>query len=552
MGKTATEVIMTLLKWGIVSSKNQLLSQDVVGRLAEHYQIPVIRAVDKKEKEVETARHLVYQGEKSERLPVIVVIGHVDHGKTSLLDVIRKTRVALKEKGGITQHLGAYEVRTPQGGLVFLDTPGHEAFSKIRMRGIKVADIAVLVVAADDSVMPQTIEAIKFAKTMEVPVIVAVNKIDKVDISRLDVVKRDLAQHDLLPEDWGGPTVVVPLSAKEGRGIDQLLEMLVLQSQMMELGADLTVAPCGYVLESRLEKGRGPVATVITKHGVLKVGDYFVAGSTAGHITSMVDSYGNRVLQVAPSIPVQVAGFSELPEAGDYFEVVSEERYRKARADKSRLKPVMRAFTPDKSINVMIKADTNSSKEAIVGAIEKLSKGLEKGFRVISSAVGDITESDIDLAANTGSMILGFTVKAEPNAIVLAHRDGVKIQHFSIIYQMLDSVQEIANNAKEVKVISTKIGEAEVRKIFDIKELGVIAGSYVKDGRFSRDGRVIVLRGPRKVGEGKIKSLQRDKKGVKEVHSGFECAFLIDGFNAWEIGDRVECYLDIPETKKTN
>jgi translation initiation factor IF-2 len=551
LDKSVNEVILTLLKWGIVANKNQMLAVDVVGRLAEHYQIKGVKPATKKADAVSKGQISVLNGSYQERMPVVVVLGHVDHGKTTLLDYIRRTRVAAKEKGGITQHLGAYEASTPQGNIVFLDTPGHEAFSKIRMRGTKVADVVILVVAADDGVMPQTIESIKIAKSLEVPVIVAINKIDKIDGTRLETIKRQLAQYDLLPEEWGGQVVVVPISAKEGTNIDQLLEMILLQSQLLELKADVAGAAKGYVLEAKLEKGRGPVATLITQHGIVKVGDYFIAGRSTGRISSLVSSAGQRLKEANPSVPVQVAGFDELPEAGDYFEVVTKEQQRKgvAPVERKNLMQSRSVFAKENTINLLVKTDTNSSKEALLEAIEKLSKKTPKSFTIVYAGVGEISESDVMLAENTGSTIISLHVKADQNSALLAQHEDVDIETYDIIYKLLEALELKAEAAKEIKMVRKKIGEAVVLKVFDIKNLGVIAGAQVKDGRFSKDGTVIVYRGRQKIGEGKIKSLQRDKKTVKEVHTGFECAFLIDGIDDFQVDDRVECYLEVAEGK---
>lgn len=551
LGQPVTAVILTLLKWGIIASKNQLLSEDVVIRLAHHYEAEIIKP-EKVETEKNKGTIAVESGEFKERLPVVVVMGHVDHGKTSLLDFIRKTRVASREKGGITQHLGAYEANTPQGNIVFIDTPGHEAFSKMRMRGVKVADIAILVVAADDGVMPQTVEAMKHAKAMNVPIVVAINKIDKVEPARIEQVKQELSRHDLLPEEWGGTTIVVPISAKTGQGIDQLLEMIILQSQLMELKADVSGSAKGYVLEAKLEKGRGPVATVLAQHGHITVGDYFLCGSTHGRINSLVDSHGMRLMSVGPSVPVQVAGFSSLPEAGDYFEVVTREEYQRSKVRVPEIKnvPNVRSFGKENALNLVVKTDTNSSKEALLGSIAKISKGFEKQFNIIHATIGDINESDVALAATTNALIVGLHIKIGQNAHLLAQKSGVTIELFDIIYKLLERLEEVAEGAKEIKMVRQKIGEAVVRKVFDIKGLGVIAGCYVKDGRFTRDGLVTIWRGNQKIGEGAIKSLQRDKKMVKEVHAGYECAFLVENFSNWEPDDRVDCFTMVPETEK--
>ncbi|MFC1845661.1 translation initiation factor IF-2 [Candidatus Dependentiae bacterium] len=537
-----------------------MLPEDVVKRLAQHYGVTVVKKAAEEyesdlkeiEKEGEAQQPLAVEKEKlQERLPVVVVMGHVDHGKTTLLDFIRKTRVAAKEKGGITQHLGAYEVKTPHGGIVFLDTPGHEAFTKIRMRGAKVADIAVLVIAADDSIMPQTIEAIRHAKAMEVPIVVAINKVDKVEQHQIEAVKRDLSQHDLLPEDWGGQIVCAPISAKLGQGIDHLLEMISLQAQVMGLEADKSASARGYILESKLEKGRGAVATLICQHGTIKKGDYFICGETTGRVNSLVDSYGKRVASVGPSIPVRVAGFSELPEAGDFLTVVSQKEYKKFRSGKSGQKVgSSKIAAVEGDINLLIKADTKSSREALLGAIAKLSKKLEKGFHIVHSAVGDVSEGDVALASTTGSIIVGLHVKVEPNAALLARRNTVETRLFGIIYKLVEDLEELSESKKEIKKVKTKIGEAVVLRVFNIKNVGVIAGCAVKEGRCSRNSTLVIWRGKTKVGEGKIKSLQREKKTVKEVHAGFECGFLVDGLDDWEVDDRVECYLEVAEEKK--
>lgn len=554
LGKSSSDLILTLLKWGILSNKNLLLTEDLVERIARHYEMQLAKPIEKPREETKVFSSAVSKDQLKTRLPVIVVMGHVDHGKTTLLDFIRKTRVAAKEKGGITQHLGAYEAKTPQGDLVFIDTPGHEAFSKIRVRGTKVADIVVLVVAADDGIMPQTIEALKHAQSMNVPIVVAINKIDKVEKARIDIVKRDLAtQHELLPEEWGGQTIYVPISAKTGLGVDKLLEMLVLQSQLMELQAQATGPAHGFVLESKLEKGRGPVATILTQHGVLKVGDYFVAGKTTGKVSSMVDSFGNRVNESKPSHPVQVAGFNEMPEAGDSFEVVQKESYLKTKnifaGQKTAMAP-QRIIQDENAIVLIVKTDTNSSKEALLESIAKISKKSEKGFMVLQSGIGNISESDVMLASDTGAKIITLHVKAESNAGTLASKLGVSIVTFDIIYKLLEYLQEFSLSMAPVKMVRTKTGEAVVRKVFDIKNLGVIAGSYVKQGVFSRDGMVVIWRGSKKIGEGKISSLQRDKNTVKEVHAGYECAFMVENFTDWQVDDRVECYVERAETKK--
>lgn len=544
--KPVTDVIVTLLKWGVIATKNQILSEDIVQRLAHHYEIPIVKGVAKDEVPDHVKKSVAHGAHLEKRPPVVVVVGHVDHGKTTLLDYIRKTRVAFKEKGGITQHLGAYEATTDHGNIVFLDTPGHEAFVKIRQRGIKVADIVILIVAADDGVMPQTVEAIKYALSMKVPIVVAVNKIDKVDTARLEVIKRQLNQYGITVEDWGGDVICVPISAKTGLGVDRLLEMVALQAEMMELRAEINVAADGYVLESSSEKGRGWVVTLIAQNGTLNVGDYILAGDTSGHVSSLFDSYGKRVKHARPALPVQAAGFDGRPEAGDFFRVVSKQEYLKARsAAEGKTSSIGKRFVHENGINIIIKADNHSSLEAIVEGVERLSKKQQKGFNVLRHDVGDVNEGDIEFAFNTGARIICFNVKTESNAQVLSDRRAVQILYFGIIYKLLEDLEAIAHAARDIEMVRTKIGEAVVLRVFDIKKVGIIAGAIMRDGRFTRDGYAVIWRGKTKIGEGKITSLQRDKKSVKEVFSGFECAFMVDGFTDWAEDDRVECFIDV-------
>ncbi len=547
MGKPVNEVILTLLKMGVVATKNHVINRDVIKKVLTHYDIESAapRQVRKEEVALSTAAS---GATLKEREPVVAVLGHVDHGKTSLLDFIRKTRVAAREKGGITQHLGAYEASTPQGSIVFLDTPGHEAFSKIRQRGVKVADIVVLVVAADDGIMPQTVEAIKHIKALNVPVIVAINKIDKAEKERIEVVKRELAQYDLLPEEWGGQTVVVPISAKTGKGVDQLLEMIILQGQLMELRTDVEGSARGYVLESQLEKGRGPVATIIAQHGKMSVGDYFICGKTSGRITSLVDSYGKRVEHILPPLPVQVAGFADMPEVGDAFDVVSKQEYLQGRLkEEVRKETGIKESAAEGAIQLLIKCDTHSSQEALLESIERVARKTPVGIHIVSSGVGDINESDVEFAFNTGAQIVGFHVKLQPNTAELVRKRKVSVRLFDIIYKLLEALQAQAETFRKIEMVKVKVGDGVVRKVFDIKNVGVIAGVYVQDGLFSREGSAVIFRGRQKIGEGKLMSLQRDKKAVKEVRTGFECGFMVDGVTDIQVDDRVECFIEKPK-----
>lgn len=537
----ATEIILSLLKKGLAYNKNQVLPENIVEQIANQYEVKV----EKEEKKI-TAPKVVKVGEKlTTRPPVVVVIGHVDHGKTTLLDYIRKSRVAAKEKGGITQHLGAYQVLTPQGKIVFLDTPGHEAFSMMRGRGIKLADIAILIVAADDGVMPQTIEAIKLAQSKNIPIIVAVNKIDKVDEGRLDQIKTQLSKYNVISEDWGGQSIFVPISAKYGQGIDQLLEMIILQSEVMELKADESIEACGYVLEAKIEKGLGPVATFIAQHGKIKIGDFFICGNTYGKVTVLMNSNKERVQEVGPSIPVQISGFEELPKVGDYLQVVSENKFRNIKSDRNEKKSSVPLKSISKeSINIILKTDNDSSKEALIGSINKLSKKEE--IYIVYSGVGNINEHDVILAANSNAKIYGFGVKTDFNLSPIVQKFNVSIKNFDIIYKLLDDIKELIESKKEVQYKKVKTGGALIRKVFNIKGLGVIAGFYVKDGKIVKEGQITIYRGSKKIGEGPIKTLQREKKSVKEVNNGFEGALLIEGYQDWIVDDRIECFINVP------
>lgn len=541
------DVIVYLLKKGIAAPKNYVLSEKIVEDLASHFAIPfaTVSANELSQADLSIAAS---KKEGERRAPIVVIVGHIDHGKTTLLDYIRKTRVAEREKGGITQHLGAYQVLVDNDPIVFLDTPGHEAFSLIRVRGLKVADIAILVVAADDGVMPQTVESIKRIKAAGTPVIVALNKIDKATPAQIEATKRSLAQYDLLPEDWGGQVVVVPISAKLGTGVPHLLEVIHLQSQLMDLLADKN-APCkGFILESKMEKGRGDVATVICHQGILRVSDYFICGKTQGKVTSLINAQGQAVKEVLPSMPVLMAGFDELPEVGDLLEAVSFEEFKKHKNRAiEHVGSLASMHAASEGIAVIIRSDNGSSKEAIVGEIAKLSKKSFKPLHVVFAGIGMITENDIELARDTQAIIYGFNVKIDKQAALEAKKDGIVIKLYDIIYKLLEDLEVLAEQGKPIKKVSKKIGEAVVLKVFDIKGIGVVAGAQIKSGRFVKEGaKAIVYRGKYKVGEGAIKSLQRDKKTVKEVQTGFECAFMIDGFSDWIVDDRVECYIEVP------
>lgn len=552
--KPVVDVIVHLLKKGLPCTKNHLLTMEQVASLARDFGVEVTKeivaaAVQPRKMEILNEQH----GEK--RLPVVVVMGHVDHGKTSLLDYIRKTRVAAREKGGITQHIGAYEAQTPHGNIVFLDTPGHEAFSKVRKRGAAVADIAVLVVAADDGVMPQTVESIKAIKASGITPVVAVNKMDKVDPTRIETIRRQLSQYDITPEEWGGDVVFVPVSAKTGAGIDHLLEVLALQAEVLELKAVRDVPAQGYVLESKMQKGRGVVATLLCREGVLRVGDFIHADDVYGKVVSLVAPDGSLRSEVEASVPVVMTGFENNPAAGSFFNIISESDYRKKRSDKDNRTAFSQATqlanvnavssSQDERLAIIVKADTHSSLEAVLDGIEKVSKNAPVTYFVIQSSIGDVTESDVVLAENTSAEIITFNCKINPSAIAEMRRTGVQVKNFDIIYKLFETLEAEALLKKKVEMVSKKIGEATVLKVFNIKKFGVVAGCYVRDGRIIDKAKVAILRNKKQIATGKIKSLQRDKRSVKEVHSGFECAFLVDGFEDWQQDDIIECFTEV-------
>src|SRR3990167_3764155 len=465
------QVVLDFLKSGKLYGINQVLSKDEVRDAASRYEIATSDALAAA---VDSGLSLdVSSGDK--RFPIVVVVGHVDHGKTTLLDFIRSTRVAQKEKGGITQHLGAYQVSTKHGSLVFLDTPGHEAFSLMRSRGVRVADLVILVVAADDGVKPQTIEAINTAVSMDVPVIVAINKVDRVDASRIEAVKSELSQYGLVAEDWGGQVIMAPISAKTGAGVDELLEMIVLQSEVMDLKANVDSKAIGYVLESHIEKGRGRVATFISQNGTMHTGDYFICGKTHGRISVLIDSSGKTVKSVGPSEPVKIAGLDELPRAGDVLKVVDQVEYKMFSKKAFDLeKPVYASID---STNVIIKAYNDSSREAIVNEINK--KFASNGVRVISSSIGSATYADVELAASCKATIYAFGVKFDTGAEGLARQLNVKNKTFYIIYQLLDDIAEEIESNKEIIKVRKKQGSAFVKKTFKAKDIGVIAGVQI-------------------------------------------------------------------------
>jgi translation initiation factor IF-2 len=515
----------------------------------------------KKEKEVEVLDSMV------RRPPVVTVMGHVDHGKTTLLDYVRKTNVAEREKGGITQHIGASVVTVPgHGDIVFIDTPGHEAFTAMRARGAQVTDIVVLVVAADDGVMPQTIEAINHAKAAGVPIIVAINKMDKPEANP-EMVMGQLSDLGLVPEQWGGDTICVPISAKTGEGVDELLEMILLQAGMMELVADPNRPAKGRVIEVRMDKGKGPVASVIVQEGRLKVGDPFVVGDTWGKVRSLITDKGERIAEAGPSYPVEIVGLDELPNVGDLLEVVGDEK--EARRISEERKEAKRAAAmvggpprisleefltrisaeEKKELRIILKADVQGTCEAIKGVLERFS-GEEVKVRIIHAGVGNVTESDCLLAGTSGAMIIGFRVKVDGKAAMAAERDGIEIRLYDVIFDLITDMKSIVSGMLPPETREEIVGRAEVRETFSIPGVGIVAGCLVKEGAIARGGKVRIIRNDQVIYDGRISSLKRFREDVREVAEGFECGVGIEGFQDIRVGDIIEHYREEKVARK--
>jgi translation initiation factor IF-2 len=485
------------------------------------------------------------------------MMGHVDHGKTSLLDAIRKTDVAAGEAGGITQHIGAHTVDVDGRGVTFLDTPGHEAFTSMRARGAKVTDIVVLVVAADDGVMPQTVEAVNHARAAEVPIIVAVNKIDKPDAD-VERVKQELGNHGLAPEEWGGDTIIVPVSAKSGEGIKQLLEMILLQADVLELQANSSRLAKGTIIEARLDRGRGPVATVLVQEGTLKVGDSFVCGTQYGRIRAMVDDKGGRLTEAGPATPVEILGLDGVPEAGDLFVSVQDDQkarqvaeHRRAKQRDTDMAKTSKVSLDDlyqqiqtgnvRELKVVLKADVQGSVEAVSEALRRLSTD-DVRLNVIHGSVGGITESDVLLASASNGIILGFNVRPEPKAASLAERDGVDIRLYTVIYEAVNDVRDAMEGLLEPTLEEKVLGRAEVRQTFSVSGAGLIAGCYVTDGKIVRGAKARLLRDHVVVHDGRLGSLRRFKEDAREVTSGYECGIGFENFQDVKVGDVIEPY----------
>ena len=559
MAVKGAEVVKALFKMGTMVTINQAIDHDTAALVVEELGH---KAVEAQESTAETqlAAHVVTDsgdGDKASRPPVVTIMGHVDHGKTSLLDYIRTTKVAAGEAGGITQHIGAYHVETPKGVITFLDTPGHAAFTSMRARGAQSTDIVVLVVAADDGVMPQTIEAVQHARAAKVPLIVAVNKMDKPEANP-DNVRQGLAQHEVIPEDWGGDTQFVPVSAKTGAGVDELLDSISLQAEVMELKAAPTGRAAGVVIESSLDKGRGPVATVLVQQGQLKRGDYVVCGIEYGRVRALFDEVGKQVESAGPSIPVQMLGLSGVPEAGDEFVVVADERLARnvvsEREEKRREKRlVTRTNTLEdvmaqmgkgegqQTLNILIKADVQGSAEALRESLSAISNDLVK-VNVIASGVGGITESDATLASASKALVIGFNVRADASARRVIEQNGVDLRYFSIIYDVIDQVKQAASGLMGTEVREEIIGIAEVHDVFRSSKFGAIAGCRVVEGSVKRSKPIRVLRDDTVIFEGELESLRHYKENVEEVKSGSECGIGVKQYNDVKPGDRIECF----------
>ncbi|HVJ61834.1 MAG TPA: translation initiation factor IF-2, partial [Tahibacter sp.] len=557
MAVKGSDVVKALFKMGVMATINQVIDYDTASLVIEELGHKVVRA-DANDAETALIAHSEEgQGERESRPPVVTIMGHVDHGKTSLLDYIRRTKVAAGEAGGITQHIGAYHVTTDKGVITFLDTPGHAAFTQMRARGAKLTDIVVLVVAADDGVMPQTVEAVKHARAANVPLIVAVNKMDKPE-SNPENVKQGLVQHEVVPEEWGGDVQFVPVSAKTGMGVDALLDAILVQSEVLELGAVVDGRASGVVIESSLDKGRGPVATVLVQSGTLKKGDFLVCGVEYGRVRAMFDETGRQVGEAGPSIPVQVLGLSGVPDAGDDFVSVDDERLAKDVAQQrhqkrretrlvkqsTKLEDIMATMTQggdQQTLNLVVKADVQGSAEALREALTKLTNDLVK-VNVIVSGVGGITESDATLAAASKATIIGFNVRADASARKLIEGNGLDLRYFSIIYDVIDQVKQVASGLLGMEVREEIIGVAQVREVFRSSKFGAVAGCMVIEGFVKRNKPIRVLRDNTVVFQGELESLRRFKDIVEEVRNGMECGIAVKQYNDVKAGDQIECF----------
>ena len=558
MKKTASEVIKCLMKMGTFASVSDVIDYDTAALVAMEMGCKV-----EKEVIVTVEEQLIDVSEdKAEdlvpRAPVVVVMGHVDHGKTSLLDYIRHANVASGEAGGITQAIGAYTVEIDGKPITFLDTPGHEAFTSMRARGAMVTDIAILVVAADDGIMPQTVESINHAKAANIPVVVAINKMD-VTGANPERIKQQLTEYDLVSEEWGGDTIVCPISAKTGMGIDNLLENLTILAEVQELKANPNRAARGTVIEARLDKGRGPIMTVLVQNGTLKQGDIIIAGTAVGRVRTMIDDKGRHVTSAGPSTPVEISGISEVPSAGDVFNAVADERMARELAEERRVAIANNALGGNrkvslddlfsqiqagemKTLNIIVKADVQGSAEAVKSSLEKISND-EVRVKVIHSAVGAVNESDVMLAATSGAIIVGFNVRPDASAKEYATRNDVDIRLYRVIYDCINEIEAAMKGMLAPKYKENIIGHAEVRETYKVSKVGTVCGCYCTDGKIQRGCKVRILRDNIVVHEGELASLRRFKDDVKEVAAGYECGMQVEKFNDIKVGDIIECFV---------
>lgn len=555
---TAAEVIKKLFALGMMATVNEVIDYDTAEIVATELGAKVEKEVVVTIEERIIDDTVDAEEDLQPRDPVVVVMGHVDHGKTSLLDAIRNTSVTSTEAGGITQHIGAYRVQTPEGKITFLDTPGHAAFTSMRARGAMATDIAILVVAADDGIMPQTIEAINHAKAANVSIIVAINKMDKPDASP-DRIMQQLTEHELVPEEWGGDVICIPVSAKTHQGIDKVLESINLVAEMLELKANPNRAAKGIVIEAKLDKGRGPVATVLVQNGTLKTGDTIVAGSSVGRVRVMTNENGKVLDSAGPSVPVEIMGLAEVPQAGDTFDAVSDERLarelveqRKREAKEEEFKQYQKVTLDNlfssisqgdmKELNIIVKADVQGSVEAVKQNVEKLSND-EVKVKVIHGSVGAINESDVMLANASNAIIVGFNVRPDPVAAEIAERDGVDMRMYRVIYDCIEELEAAIKGMLAPKFREVVLGRAEVRNVFKLSSAGMIAGSYVLDGKITRNSQIRVVRDGIVIFEDAIASLKRFKEDAKEVASGYECGVGLEKFNDIKEGDILEAFI---------
>ena len=557
LNKPVNDVIKTLIFTGVMAAINQEIDFETAEKVAEKYEVAVYEKEEENTLEEFEEETDVEEENLAKRPPIITVMGHVDHGKTSLLDAIRKSKVTSTEAGGITQHIGAYTVEVNGETLTFLDTPGHEAFTAMRARGAQITDVVILVVAADDGIMPQTVEAINHCKAANVPMIVAINKMDR-EGANPDRVKQELTEHGLVVEDWGGDIIAVPVSAKTRENIDTLLEMVLLTSEMQELKADAGRKAKGTVVEAKLDKGRGAVATLLVQNGTLHMGDSIIVGSTYGRIRAMFDDSGKKIKSAGPSIPVEVLGLSEVPAAGDRFTVVKDEKTARNMAEARKEKIRQESFATShrvsledlysqikegsvKELSVIVKADVQGSVEAIKASLEKLSTDDVK-VRVIHGAVGAISETDITLAAASNAIVIGFNVRPDNNAVAASERDGVEVKTYRVIYDAIEDIKSAMIGMLDPEYKEVVLGTAEIRATYKISNVGTIAGGYVLTGKLVRNADVRVIREGIVIFESKSASLKRFKDDVKEVNAGYECGFSVEKFNDIKEGDIIEAY----------